>query len=373
VAEALKREREAQQAAMEKMIAAALEKQRAMLEAQGLKVQMAAAPKPAAPDPREAELKAAAAKAAADRAAAEKALAEAKAAADRAAAEKLAAQKAVADLAAAERAATERAAAAKAASDKLPAEQTAAKLAAERAEAERIAAQKTAAELNATADRVTAERVAAEKERIQVAAAAPVSISAGAGSGRLPQPGDTWTYRLTEPDRRDGPKQREYRVRIVAASATAVLDEYSVEGGEWQRWAHTPDRYLAGLGVSLFSPYLEALTEVLPGTRLGGVAIADLACGGAYLCHADAKVLARETVTLHAGKFEAIKVEVEHIWRPKSASGGGFSAMSGGRYLTVWYVPVLKRAVKFSSRSVAGTSPPVEPNFTLELVSYKLN
>src|SRR5258706_4463503 len=98
--QALKHERELQQQTMEKMITAALEKQRAMLEEQGLKVQQAAPPpKPAGSDPREKELKAAAERAAAERAAAEKMRAEARAAPEKATAGKLAAQKAVAELA----------------------------------------------------------------------------------------------------------------------------------------------------------------------------------------------------------------------------------------------------------------------------------
>src|SRR6185295_6133334 len=83
---------------MEKMIQAALDKQRAMLEAQGVKLQAPPPPsRPAGPDPREKELRAAAEKAAADRAAADKAMAEAKLAAERAHAERLAAQKAAAE------------------------------------------------------------------------------------------------------------------------------------------------------------------------------------------------------------------------------------------------------------------------------------
>jgi uncharacterized caspase-like protein len=209
---------------MEKMIQAALDKQRAMLEAQGLKVQQAAPPPPpklAGPDPREKEIRAAQEKAAAERAAAEKMLAEAKVASEKAAAERVAAQKAAADLAIAEKAATERAAAAKIASTKAAAEQAAAKLATERAAAERIAAQKAAAELNAAADRATAERAAMEKQQLQLASAAPLSVASAAG-GRMPQQGDTWTYRLNEPSRTSGPKQRAFVATVQAVSGGSV-------------------------------------------------------------------------------------------------------------------------------------------------------
>jgi hypothetical protein len=45
----------------------------------------------------------------------------------------------------------------------------------------------------------------------------------------------------------------------------------------------------------------------------------------------------------------------------------------GGRTLTAWYAPQAKRVVKFSSRQEAGRVPPVEADFELELVSYRLN
>jgi hypothetical protein len=33
----------------------------------------------------------------------------------------------------------------------------------------------------------------------------------------------------------------------------------------------------------------------------------------------------------------------------------------------------VKRAVKYTSSTIVGTSPPMEPDFELELVSYKVN
>jgi uncharacterized caspase-like protein len=378
VADALRREREAQSAAMERMIAAALEKQRALLEAQGLKLQASAAPpppKPAAPDPREAEFKAAAAKAAAERAQAEKMLAEAKLASERAAAEKLAAQKAAADLATAERAAGERVALAKAASEKAAAEQAAAKLASERAAAERLAAQKAAAELNATADRVTAERNAAEKERnerVQVATAAPVSIASTSGS-RLPQRGDTWTYRLTEPNRTTGPKQRNYVVTVDAASESGILDRFVIEGERSAQWVHGPEGSLSSMGVSIFAPYMASFQDLRPKESLPRIAINEPACAKQYLCSVTGEVVGRENIKVAGGSFTAVKVSIEHSWRPR-ATGVAYdqARMVGGRELLVWYVPELKRAVKYRSRLNVGEWPPVEADFDLELVSYQL-
>jgi len=389
------------------MIQAALDKQRAMLEAQGVKLQ-APPPqsKPAGPDPREKELKAAAEKAAAERAAAEKMLAEAKAASERAAADRLAAQKAAAELAAAEKAAAERAATAKLAADKAAAERLAAEkaaadketarrlaaervaaekaaaekaaadkalaatLAAERAAAERLAAQKAAAEMNAAADRATAEKTAAEKERLQIASAAPVSIAASSGSGRLPQPGDTWTYRLTEPKRKEGPKQREYVATVAASSDGGILEQYSIDKGPSGEWVHLRGAYLAPLGVSIISPYLFAFGDLAVGASIGRVQIFEPGCmRGNIQCGVEGKVIGQETISVPAGRFETIKVKVEHLWMPLGAMGGG---VRGGREMTIWYSTATKRAVKFSSRLNVGLYPPVESDFDLELVSYQL-
>jgi uncharacterized caspase-like protein len=404
VAEALKREREAQQQAMEKMIAAALDKQRLMLEAQGVKFQP---PAPAGPDPREKELKAAAERAAAERAAADKALAEAREAVRKAEVEKLAAQTAAAELAAAEKAAAERTAAAKLAADRAAAERlaaekaaadkataarlateraaaerlaaeraaadkaAAAKLAADRAAAERLAAEKAAAEQKATSERAAAERAAAEKqkaEKIQLASAAPLSIAAGGSSGRLPTIGDTWTYRLTEPSRTQGTRQRAYTATIVAATHTAILENYTVGDGAPGEWAHQPGGYLVGLVVPQFSPYMAAFQDLSPGARLKDVTTVGLnGCNvGRIACSADGKVVLKETVTVAAGTFDAIKVSVEQVWLPRQTGSG---TAPGGRTITLWYAPQVKRVVKASSRVIGYYSG---AEYDLELVSYQV-
>jgi len=46
--------------------------------------------------------------------------------------------------------------------------------------------------------------------------------------------------------------------------------------------------------------------------------------------------------------------------------------MNGGRILTIWYAPEIKRAVKYSSRITVGDIPPIDGDFDLELVSYQL-
>jgi hypothetical protein len=109
--------------------------------------------------------------------------------------------------------------------------------------------------------------------------------------------------------------------------------------------------------------------------RVGEIALLDeVACRATYGCNAKARTAGLETVTVPAGKFEAIKVIVDHSWYPTSAAVVQTGAqMWGERTLTVWYAPQLKRAIKFESVPKFGQLPPIDPEFTLELVSYQLN
>lgn len=199
-------------------------------------------------------------------------------------------------------------------------------------------------------------------------APAPAVVTPSPSDTRLPQVGDAWSYRLSEPRR----ATRGYTVTVAASSDVAVLESYAVEGGASGQWAHTNNNYLVSVGVSLFSPYLSAFEDLVPGTRLRDVIISERACTGDYQCSVSGRVVGKEKVTVPAGSFDAIKVEIEHLWSPAMGSGAGLRLGTGGRNLTVWYAPSVKRAVKYSSRLNAGEYPPVESEFDLELVSYRL-
>jgi hypothetical protein len=204
-------------------------------------------------------------------------------------------------------------------------------------------------------------------------AAAPVPAAASPRpSGRLPQQGDTWTYRLSEPKRVDGPKQRNYTVKVSAASASAISEDYAIEGDVFGQWTHNGSRDVVPVGRPVFAPYLLAFTDLPSAGGLGRLEIAQGACGSAYLCQASGRVLRRETITVAAGTFDAIRVEVDHSWRPVAISGPQGANSFGSRKITIWYSAAAKRAVKFSSRAVAGDFPPIDTDFDLELVSYKL-
>ena len=208
---------------------------------------------------------------------------------------------------------------------------------------------------------------------------APVPLREMTSETRMPQVGDTWTYRLSYPRLRGqwGQPTRAPATHVVKVGAVGdgqIVDQMSVDGGTPGETTHSREAYLVPQGVSIFSPYLVAFRDLPARLSLGTVAIRDPACGGRYACDASARVVGYEPVATPAGTFSAVKVLVSHSWR-SSGSGSGAAAVSGmmgGRNLTVWYVPELKRAAKMQSRITVGDLPPVESTFDLELVSYQV-
>ena len=217
------------------------------------------------------------------------------------------------------------------------------------------------------------QRATLEAQGARVASAAPVSTAAPPLNTRLPSRGDTWTYRLTEPKRVDGPLQRNYHVRVDAASPEWILEQYSVEGEAAGQWVHSNGAYLVHAGVSIISPYLLAFRDLSPGDSLGFIEIQDPSCARIQVfCSVEGKVIGRETIDLPSGRFETIKVKLQHSWQPGTSAGFG-SIGIGGRDMTVWYSPALKRAVKISSRlSFTNRGAPIETDFDLELVGYQV-
>jgi hypothetical protein len=219
----------------------------------------------------------------------------------------------------------------------------------------------------------------ARPQRVEPPVASVPSQSYAAGV-RMPQVGDTWTYRLSHPRLRGqwGQKAKPARTHVVRVDSVPegkIIDQLSVDGSTPTRTSLSAGSYLVPQGVSVFSPYLATFGDLAATARLGRVEILDPECSGDYVCEASARTLGTETVTVPAGTFSAIKVLVEQSWRPSSGSGSSLfqgGQMTGGRHLTVWYAPEVKRAVKFASRPTVGEIPPVDANFDLELVSYQL-
>jgi hypothetical protein len=198
---------------------------------------------------------------------------------------------------------------------------------------------------------------------IRAAAMPTTSVSS---SSVFPRQGDTWTYRFAAPGSADG-KPRHYSVLVAGVTETAIFERFHLEDGTGGDWAHGRGGYVVPLGVSLFSPYLAVFEKLSPAAALGRIDVKDENCRWPFTCEAAARVVGPETVKVGAGTFETIKVIVDQTWRSASI----YQGPSPSRRLEIWYAPAVKRAVKFSSRPTFDR-PPIDANFDLELVSYRL-
>lgn len=203
------------------------------------------------------------------------------------------------------------------------------------------------------------------------AAAAPLVAAPAPG---LPQVGDTWTYKATIIRRRgEAPVDRPIRtqvVRVEAASESEIVDHLTVDGAPVGTSKHGKGTYLAMEGVSIFSPYIGLFQDMSQTGSLGGVDIRDRGCDVTYSCDASARIVGSENVRVAAGTFSTTKIVVKHDWAPRAGHLGGGGL--GGRTVTLWYSPEVKRVVKYSSRATVGAYAPIDPHFDLELVSYQL-
>jgi hypothetical protein len=217
-------------------------------------------------------------------------------------------------------------------------------------------------------------------QRVAPPPQASVASQSYAAGVRVPQPGDTWTYRLSYPKRfgvpLPTPSVRTHIVRVDSSTSGEIVDQVLVDGAPASGSRHVPGAHLLTQGVSIFSPYLVAFGDLAPGARLGSVSIQESSCRTTHACVASARVVGTETVQVPAGTFNAVRIVVDQSWRPgPSASQFGqhqMATLNGGRTITVWYAPEVKRAVKISSRHGVGETPPVDTHFDLELVSYQL-
>ena len=191
-------------------------------------------------------------------------------------------------------------------------------------------------------------------------------LSAGQSDARIPRPeirvGDSWTYRSTnilEP----GTHEHETRVsfaddKVILAVSTRKSDGKEFDSAWTSEWnavtSYTGLLYRPRTGALRFPMHVgdkySFKFEVLPVRA----AKAHNNVAGT------AAVVGWETVEVPAGKFRAMRVDVEAIYQ--RTDGSGSSPMQG----SLWYVPEVRRWVKLQS---------VTPGRSLseELLAYKLN
>jgi uncharacterized caspase-like protein len=196
----------------------------------------------------------------------------------------------------------------------------------------------------------------AKSEGVLVATTGPIA-GINVGGASVPKVGDRWEYTDTASGR---PVKRT--VEVTQVSGGLVRERVSGEGMEALSIDHSGGAYLVGAGMIQFSPYLLAFGNPTPGTRLGDVR--NFNVPGCTACTLSAQVVGTEKVTVPAGTFDAVKLEVS------------YSADAQRGTLTYWYAPAARRMVKAQSQIQAAARVFFTgigmSNHQIELVSLKL-
>jgi hypothetical protein len=166
------------------------------------------------------------------------------------------------------------------------------------------------------------------------------------GARATPSVGDTWRYRYRS-DWRTVPPQT-IDCTVVEVSPTAIRDRMTVVGlpGEdlqtFTAKIEEVNRPLPGFAASEFSPYLQAFTALAPGSRLEAPTMPrDSMFGLPWSIWV--RVAGPERVTVPAGTFEAVRVELKGSRPPFQLNTVAEPAYL---YQTVWFAPGPKRVVK---------------------------
>jgi hypothetical protein len=196
--------------------------------------------------------------------------------------------------------------------------------------------------------------------------AAVPALSAGQSDERVVKPeirvGDSWTYRGTNV-LAPGTHEHETRVtfvddKVILAVSTRKSDGKEFDSSWTSEWnavtSYTGLMYRPPTGVLRFplrvgDKYPIKFEVLEPRVRN----VLQNAAGTAM-------VAGWETVVVPAGKFRAIRVDLEAVYRPFDGSSTFL------QQATFWYVPEVRRWVKLQSVT------PIR-NLSEELLEYKLN
>ena len=166
-----------------------------------------------------------------------------------------------------------------------------------------------------------------------------------------PRVGDTWLYRYTSVFRSVPPRTLE--VRLLEAGPAGLRDRLAAEGApgsEDQLFTsalEVVERPLSGNSFFEFSPYLQAFGALPP-----EVAVATPTPSWGRPFSGRARLRGTERVTVPAGSFEAVRMDVEISRTPYGTLQPRIDPAF--TLATVWYAPGPKRAVQWRLVTRAG-------------------
>lgn len=172
-----------------------------------------------------------------------------------------------------------------------------------------------------------------------------------------PQAGDEWEYSTL--DHLFGVKHTLVQ-RVKALANSGVLVESLLDGRNPLEWAYSGNPLLTATATEsevLFGPYWNEREDEKVGVLGAPLCVA-------RICNAFKKVLGTERISVRAGSFDTVKLEVQvHVF-------GSQSVNTGVLQQTVWYSSELKRAIKQRTTSF-GFSGSVRIDETIELSSFR--
>ena len=192
---------------------------------------------------------------------------------------------------------------------------------------------------------------------------------------RLPSARDQWTYKVK--GRWRSTPVRKIQVSAVSVDPKAVKESLSMLGSDSAR--QEDERFVRGavpyvtksdyLGTE-FSPYLAAFGGIENESGWRDIPTPDTNSFWTNW-YSTGKVKGMESVTVPAGEFRAVKVDIS-----SSRSGSGSRTEDNVEPVRVryriWYAPEVKRYVKMVRTTTAASGQTIDKD-TFELVSYQQN
>lgn len=193
-------------------------------------------------------------------------------------------------------------------------------------------------------------------------------------SATLPSTGASFRYAWTE--QQYSRRKQEILVRVTGVDGWTVMEAFSADGRspirtevQASELAFASRLLAEGQSLLEFSPYLQSQgqTDLPPVAEPSGYPDS-----GGSPWSISVQLRGREPVTVPAGNFHALRVEVQGVRSLANSNTAAVSAIARRFEYTAWYVPELKRYVKSRHRSWNASSAPIGDEL-IELLEYRPN
>ena len=193
-------------------------------------------------------------------------------------------------------------------------------------------------------------------------------------SATLPSPGASFRYAWTE--QQYGRRKQEIQIRVTGVDGWTVMESFSADGRSPMRTevqaselAFASRLIAEGQSMLEFSPYLQVRgqADLPPIANPSGYSDS-----GGSVWSISARLGGSEPVSVPAGTFKALRVEVQGVRSLANSNTAAVSAIARRFEYTAWYDPELKRYVKSRHRSWNTSSAPIGDEL-VELLEYRPN